>query len=212
MAAMSHPLGPLLAAGVRLLCGATPRWVGCKPERRQRIYCANHASHLDAVVIWAALPAELRSLTRPVAAADYWQSGIRHYLAHAIFRAILIERQGEGGDEERRERARQAVTDTAAAMGERDSLILFPEGTRGPGDALLPFKAGIYHLCAARPDVEIVPVYLHNLGRVLPKGEFAPLPLLASVTFGPPTRLGADESKETFLSRLRERIWELRLA
>lgn len=207
---MSHPVGPFLAFGVRLLCGASARWVGSRPEPRQRIYCANHTSHLDAVTIWAALPPELRAVTRPVAAADYWRSGVRRFLAEQVFRAVLIERGAEASDAERRERARGAVEMTAAEMADGDSLILFPEGTRGPGEELLPFKSGIYHLCKLYPGVEIVPAYLHNLSRVLPKGEFAPVPLLASVTFGPPFHLGADEDKDVFLARLRSAIWELR--
>lgn len=207
---MSHPAGPLLAFGVRLLCGASARWAGSKPDGRQRIYCANHTSHLDSVTIWSALPPELREVTRPVAAADYWRSGIRRFLAEKIFRAILIERGAEGDAAERKLRAEEAVALTAAEMGDLDSLILFPEGTRGPGEELLPLKSGIYYLCRHKPGVELVPVYLHNLSRVLPKGEFAPVPLLASVTFGPPLFLDADEDKDAFLTRLRQAIWELR--
>ncbi len=207
---MSHPAGPLLAFGVRLLCGASARWAGCVPDGRQRIYCANHTSHLDAVTIWAALPPHLREVTRPVAAADYWRSGIRRFMAESIFRAILIERNPAADEVDRGAGAREAVARTAEEMGDSDSLILFPEGTRGPGEELLPFKSGIYHLCRLRPEAELVPVYLHNLSRVMPKGEFVPVPLLASVTFGQPTRLGADESKDEFLSRLRQAIWELR--
>jgi 1-acyl-sn-glycerol-3-phosphate acyltransferase len=207
---MSGIAGSFLTFSVRLLCGASARWVGSRPDLRQRIYCANHTSHLDSLVIWAALPDTLRERTRPVAAADYWQSGLRRLIAQKVFRAILIERGGKANDAERQERARAAVERTAAEMGDQDSVILFPEGTRGPGEELLPFKSGIYYLCLAKPGIELVPVYLHNLSRVMPKGEFAPVPLLASVTFGPPTRLGSDENKDDFLARLRQAIWELR--
>lgn len=208
-------LAPALATTVKLLCGAGSRWVDCRPEPHQRVYCANHASHLDALVIWAALPPALRTRTRPVAAADYWRSGIRHWLATRVFRAILIERalpiesgNADSSPEARRAQARAAVELTHRQMGD-DSLILFPEGTRGTGEGLGPFKPGIYHLCQLRPGLEIVPVALHNLGRVLPRGEFAPIPLLASVTFGPPTRLGEAEDKDAFLSRLRSTVEEL---
>lgn len=206
---MSHPAGPMLAFLVRLLCGASSRWAGSRPEARQRIYCANHTSHLDAVTIWAALPPDLRETTRPVAAADYWRKGLRRFLAEKIFRAILIERGSDGDAAERRLRAEQAVETTATAMGE-DSLILFPEGTRGPGEELLPLKSGIYHLCRRKPGIELVPVYLHNLSRVLPKGEFAPVPLLASVTFGPPLFLLENEERDAFLTRLRQAIQDLK--
>jgi 1-acyl-sn-glycerol-3-phosphate acyltransferase len=202
--------GSFLTVAVRLLCGASARWVGSRPEPTQRIYCANHTSHLDSLVIWAALPEKLRATTRPVAAADYWQTGLRRFIAEKIFRAILIDRGGPANDAERQEHARSAVLRTAEEMGDDDSLILFPEGTRGPGEELLPFKSGIYHLCLAKPGIELVPVYLHNLSRVLPKGEFAPVPLLASVTFGPPLRFEAGEDKDVFLARLRQAVWELR--
>lgn len=199
----------MLAFLVRLLCGASSRWAGSRPEARQRIYCANHTSHLDAVTIWAALPPDLREITRPVAAADYWRKGLRRFLAEKIFRAILIERGTDGDAAERRLRAEQAVETTATSMGE-DSLILFPEGTRGPGEELLPLKSGIYHLCRRKPGIELVPVYLHNLSRVLPKGEFAPVPLLASVTFGPPLYLLENEERDAFLTRLRQAIQDLK--
>lgn len=201
-----HPLAPMLAGSVRLLCGGSSRWVGVTPEPVQRIYCANHTSHLDALVIWAALPPQVRARTRPVAAADYWRGGLRQWLATKVFRAILLERgTNEADPAARRARAIAAVERTAAAMGE-DSVILFPEGTRGSGGSMGPFKSGVYHLWRLRPQAQVVPVHLHNLGRVLPKGEFAPVPLLASVTLGPPLALAPDCSCETFLSELRMAI------
>ena len=83
----------LLVFTVRFLCGGQPLWKGCVPEARQRIYFANHTSHLDAVLIWAALPPAVRGRTRPVAAADYWRNGaVRRYLADRVFHALLIDR------------------------------------------------------------------------------------------------------------------------
>ncbi len=204
---MTHPVTPLLVGFVRLLCGAHPRWVGCAPEPRQRIYAANHGSHLDTLVIWSALPPALRQRTRPVAAADYWSRGLRRRLAERVFRAVLIARGSAApGSEEREAGARAAVETTAAALDGGDSLILFPEGTRTRGPEVGPFKAGIWHLCRLRPDVEVVPVWLDNLKRVLPKGEFAPVPFVVGVTFGAPLRVSEDESKEAFLLRLRDAV------
>jgi 1-acyl-sn-glycerol-3-phosphate acyltransferase len=82
------------------------------------------------------------------------------------------------------------------------SLIVFPEGTWNmTSDPLLPFKSGIYHLARTRPSVDLVPTWIDNLNRVMPKGEFVPLPLICTVTFGALLRLGADESKQDFLMR-----------
>jgi 1-acyl-sn-glycerol-3-phosphate acyltransferase len=210
---MSHPLAPLLAFGVRLFCGATARFKGCAPEPRQRLYVANHTSHLDAVVLWSALPRELRERTRPIAAADYWSRGLRRYLATRVFDAILIPRGAPGRSEAEREAAaRAAIEGTLAGLGpagDARSAILFPEGTRSPDGRLQPFKSGVYHLCRARPDLELVPVWLENLGRILPKGGLAPVPFVASATFGPPTRLAPDETKDAFLARLREALLAL---
>lgn len=207
---MSHPLAPLLVGTVRLLCGAHARWVGCAPEERQRVYVANHGSHLDTVVLWSALPRALRARTRPVAAADYWSRGLKRRLAERVFRAVLIPRgEKDASPAEREASARAAVGATAAALDDGSSLILFPEGTRNPGPEVGAFKPGIWHLCRLRPGLELVPVWLDNLKRVLPKGEFAPVPFLASATFGAPVALADGEEKGPFLERLRAAVVEL---
>src|ERR1043165_9311470 len=83
---------PLLAVTAKLLSGATLRWVECQPDTCQRVYFANHTSHLDALVLWASLPRNIRMLTRPVAARDYWEADpIRRYIASS-FNALLIDR------------------------------------------------------------------------------------------------------------------------
>ena len=195
----------MLAGLGRLISGASVRWEGCGPDTRQRIYFANHSSHFDFLVIWSALPRPVRLLTRPVAARDYWEaSGPRRYLATCIFNAVLIERRPLEG------RQNDAVGRTLAAMGDRYSLILFPEGTRGGGEAPAPFKSGLFYLARRRPDVELVPVYIGNLNRVLPKGEFLPVPLTSSVTFGPPMHVLEGEGSKPFLERARAAVLELK--
>ena len=59
---------------IRVMTGSQARWYGCPPKAEQRIYFANHQSHADLVLIWAALPRDLRTMTRPIAARDYWTS------------------------------------------------------------------------------------------------------------------------------------------
>jgi 1-acyl-sn-glycerol-3-phosphate acyltransferase len=187
-----------ITAFARLWTGVRPDWRGCLPETRQRIYFANHASHGDFVLIWSVLPKELRDRTRPVAGADYWRkSKLREFLGGEVFKAVLIERQAEA-------RAEDPIQQMAEALDAGDSLILFPEGTRNmTEEPLLPFKSGLYNLALARPSVELVPTWIDNLSRVLPKGEFMPLPLLCSVTFGAPLTLGEGEDRKAFLDRAR---------
>lgn len=197
---MSAPfVGDCVALAARLISGATVRLAdeNCLGAG-QRVYIANHSSHLDFIVLWSALPPDLRRVTRPVAAKDYWEkTALRRALAVEVYRALLIERDFSAHS--------NPIEFLAREMGD-DSLILFPEGTRGSGDEIGPFKSGIYHLSTKKPDLICVPVYLENLNRILPKGEILPLPLLSSITMGAPLRLEENEPKRAFLSRLREAV------
>jgi 1-acyl-sn-glycerol-3-phosphate acyltransferase len=187
----------LLVAIVKLLVGAHPRWLGSGPSSRQRIYFANHGSHLDTLTLWAALPAELRRRTRPVAARDYWGGGgLKGLIAGRGLNAVLIDRQRSDVDADP-----LAPLDAALAAG--DSLILFPEGTRRDDPLPGPFKSGLYHLAQRHPQVELVPVYLDNARRSLPKGSLVPVPLICTARFGPAIVLLPDESKDVFLQHAR---------
>jgi 1-acyl-sn-glycerol-3-phosphate acyltransferase len=185
----------------RLITGAQARWLGCAPVPVQRIYFGNHNSHADFALIWASLPAALRRMTRPVAGADYWNaSPLRRYIIHEVLHGVVIERSREGG-------AAEPVDIMAAALEAGDSLILFPEGTRNTtDDLLLPIKSGIYHLAQKCPQIDLVPVWMDNLGRLLPKGEIVPVPLLCSISFGTPMRLQEGEDKDVFLARIRDAL------
>src|SRR5262245_3456655 len=190
----------------RMLTGMQARWNGCLPSVTQRVYFANHSSHGDFVLIWGSLPPNLRAATRPVAGLDYWnRSAVRRFIGRDVFNALLIDRTAgreQGGID--------PVAQMVEALHEGASLIIFPEGTRNTTEErLLPLKSGVYHLAYACPDIEFVPVWIDNLNRVLPKGEFVPVPLLCSVTFGTPVQLEPDEPKGTFLERCRERLLSL---
>ncbi len=167
------------------------------------IYFANHTSHLDFATIWAALPPDVRARTRPVAGRDYWEkTRFRRRLASGFFRAVLIERQ-------RVTVANNPLEPMLAALDAGDSLIVFPEGTRSPDGAIHDFKSGLHHLARARPAVPLVPVYLQNLSRILPKGEFLPVPLLGTLRVGAPLTLAEGEGKSAFLARARTAVQQL---
>jgi len=192
-----------ITSAARLLTGARALWLGCTAQPVQRLYYANHSSHGDFVLLWAALPDELRRSTRPVAGADYWQRDkLRRYLINQVFNAVLIER-------ERSSPHSNPLQPMLDALDNGDSLILFPEGTRNLEDGLLPFKTGLYHLAKARPQVELIPVWIANLNRVMPKGRALPLPLLCTLSFGAALERLESESKEAFLERARDALLAL---
>ncbi len=194
----------LTASFLRLLSGARATWIGCEPESRQRVYFANHTSNLDGPVLWASLPLAVRQLTRPVGARDYWTANrLRRFFAEQVFNAVLIERKAPTARD-------NPIEDMLAAIGDMHSLILFPEGTRGSGPDPQPFKSGLYHLAKKRPEIELVPVLLDNMNRVLPKGELLPVPIISSVTFGSPIRLESSERRDDFLTRAREAVISMR--
>jgi 1-acyl-sn-glycerol-3-phosphate acyltransferase len=201
---MLEPLaGALITGATRLLTGAQARWLGCGPADEQRVYYANHTSHADFALIWSVLPPPLRRKTRPVAASDYWNSGpVRKYLIHRVFHGVLVDRG-------RISREHNPILDMRLALEQGASLIVFPEGTRGTGEQLQPFKAGVFHLAQAYPSAEFVPVWIDNSYRVMPKGLPLPVPLLCSVAFGKPLRLAAGENKAVFLDRLRQSLIEM---
>ena len=187
----------------KILSGATVRWVDCEPDTCQRVYFANHTSHLDALVLWASLPKSLRNLTRPVAAADYWNSGpVRRYMAE-VFNALLIDRK--------KIKVHNSPVDIMIReIANKYSLIVFPEGGRNPTGEMREFKSGLFHLARKRPDLELVPVHIDNLNRVMPKGEFLPVPLLSCISIGAPIFLESGENKHQFLARAREAVLKMK--
>jgi 1-acyl-sn-glycerol-3-phosphate acyltransferase len=192
-------MGLLLAFIARLITGAQGHWKGCPPKAEQRIYFANHQSHLDWVLIWAALPRELRATTRPIAARDYWTAGrFKHWLTREVFNAVYVSRQRTDDQD-----PLEPLTD---ALRQGDSLVIFPEGTRSNKGEPQPFKSGLYHLAEQFPDVELVPAWIDNVQRVMPKGEVVPVPILCTVTFGAPIRLDPGEDKREFLERARDAV------
>ena len=244
----------ILLGIVRFLTGSQARWYGCPPKAEQRIYFANHQSHADMVLIWAALPEELRSITRPIAAKDYWtKTPFRQWITTAVFNAVYVDRQATparptpsvaavapvaetvamaesdtamaGGPDPSPEatppapspealRAALPASDPLAplvrALESGDSIVIFPEGTRGHGDEPQPFKSGLFKLAQMFPQVVLVPAWINNVQRVMPKGEVVPVPILCSVTFGAPIVLEAGEERRPFLDRARDAVVALR--
>jgi 1-acyl-sn-glycerol-3-phosphate acyltransferase len=194
-----RPSGALLVGIVKLLVGAYPRWIGCQPTKAQRIYFANHSSHVDTIALWSALPIAQRHTTHAVAARDYWGKGFRKYIATKALRAVLIERARE-------DRTGNPLEPLIEVLQRGESLIVFPEGTRGTEPIPARFKSGLYRLAMQFPQVELIPVYLDNLHRSMPKGAVLPIPMTCTVRFGAPMSVTPNESKDAFLVRARDAV------
>jgi 1-acyl-sn-glycerol-3-phosphate acyltransferase len=196
-------MGWFLLGLIRVLTGSQARWHGCPPKAEQRIYFANHQSHADLVMIWAALPKELRSVTRAIAARDYWtKSPFKQWLTTEVFNVIYVSRERTADED--------PLEPLLEALGNGDSIILFPEGTRGHAEEPQAFKAGLYNLALKCPNAVLIPAWINNVQHVLPKGEVVPVPVLCSVTFGAPVKLEPDEDRGVFLKRAREAVVALR--
>lgn len=204
MAARVFGHGITLAA--RLVTAVRADWAGCEPVDVQRIYYANHTSNADMPMIWAVLPPAIRRKTRPVAAADYWlKNRFRAFIGREVLDAVLIDRRPEA-----RAEGDDPITSMTDALDAGASLIIFPEGQRNTTEErLLPFRAGIYNVGTRRPEVEFIPAWIDNLNRIMPKGQVIPVPLICTVTFGAPIRVGKDENKDTFLARAQEALFSV---
>ncbi|WP_250454034.1 lysophospholipid acyltransferase family protein [Caballeronia sp. ATUFL_M2_KS44] len=189
----------LLLTLVRLVAGAYPVWHAGPPSAAQKLYFSNHTSHIDTLAMLAALPRHLRDAVRPVAARDYWDSGpLKRHIAQKLLNVVLIDRRREtGGD---------PLDPVRDALASGASIIIFPEGTRGADTLPQAFKSGLFHLASEFPHVELAPVYLENLQRIMPKGAIFPIPLICKLHFGAPQARRDGEDKASFLARMRDAV------
>lgn len=192
----------LLVLLVRLLVGARGEWLGGAPPVRQRIYYANHSSHFDTLAVIAAMPTMLRRSLRPVAARDYWgRTRLGRFIAERCLGAVLLDRKPRPHED--------PLGPVVGALGAGDSILIFPEGTRGDGEAVAAFKSGLFHIARRFPEVDLLPVHLDNLARVMPKGSLLVVPITCTARFGAALRLAEGEGRDVFLARARDALLQL---
>lgn len=168
------------------------------PRAGPCLLVANHNSHLDTITLMTLLPLRLLPRVHPVAAADYF---LRHRLlawfALQVIGIVPIRRSRARPDED-------LLAPVKESLGRGDILIFFPEGSRGEPEQLAQFKSGIARLLEQFPDLPVIPVFMHGLGKALPKGEALLVPFFVDVFVGEPLYFAGD--REAFMTQLRARM------
>lgn len=194
------------------------------PEAGPAVLVANHNSHLDTMVLMTLLPSRLLPRVRPVAAADYFlRNRLLAWFALRIVGILPIQRRtaaapangaavGAGGvappagaESEGAAARPDALAAVETAVRGGDIVILFPEGSRGEPERMAELKSGIARLAERCPGVPIVPIFLHGLGKSLPRGSLVPVPFFCDVFVGEPLPWCGD--RRAYLEQLKER-WD----
>ncbi len=193
---INNILQHLLLGFTKFITGVRVQGAFSESTQEQYIIFSNHSSHLDLLVILSALPKKVRKNTLAVASKEYWlKNKIKTYISSNVLKTLFIHRKWR----EHNEANPIEILDHSVKTG--NSLIIFPEGTRSLTGKINPFKKGIFLLAKKNPHLKFIPVYTKNLYRILPKGEFLPIPATTSINFGTPITLGKNEDCENFLAR-----------
>ena len=159
-------------------------------KQKQFIIVSNHNSHIDTMALMSSLSFNQLPKTHPVAAGDYFgASPIKAFFSRLFTNAILIRRSKDGGSE-------NPIDQMSQALEKGNSLILFPEGSRGEPEKMQEFKKGIGILLQKHPKIPFIPVYMSGMGKVLPKGERLLVPFDSYVVFGEPTFRSSEDVTE----------------
>lgn len=172
------------------------------PRKGPAMLVANHNSHLDTFVLMSLYPLRELSRIRPVAAADYFfRYRLLSWFALRIVGIIPLDREHTST------KRANPIAPCLEALDHDEILLLFPEGTRGEPEQMTTFKSGVAHLMKCRPDVPAVPIFMHGLGKALPRGEALLVPNICDISIGEP--LHWLEDKASTMGKLEHAFQEL---
>ena len=195
--------GVLVRLVVLFVLGLSVRHRERLPAKGPAILAANHNSHLDAMAMISLLPLRLLPKVRPVAAADYFlRNRLLAWFALEVVGIVPLNRQRSTPDED-------LLAPVAEALDRGEILVFFPEGSRGEPEQLAEFKSGLARIAERRPDVPVIPVFTHGLGKALPKGEWMIVPFFVDIFVGEPLRFEGDRSG--YMQRYRDAMAALAL-
>ncbi len=198
-----------------IICLAYPVvliWLGVSVWKKERlpkkgpaIVVGNHNSHLDTLTLLTLFPLSLIPDVHPAAAADYFlKNKLLAWLTTNFIGIIPVTRQGGSPKEQ------DPLAGCVEALKNNKILILFPEGTRGEPEQMSKLKSGLWFLCQQCPDVPVVPVYMHGLGRSMGKGRLIPVPFFIDVFIDEAMGIEAEDDKDVFMQRVQQRFDRLR--
>jgi 1-acyl-sn-glycerol-3-phosphate acyltransferase len=172
------------------------------PKSGPAMVIANHNSHLDTLVLMTLFPPRLLGRLRPAAAMDYFLGNrFLAWFARNIMGIIPVARRGEVGEAD-------PLAGCHAALDEGSIVVFFPEGSRGEPEKRGRFRSGIFFLAGRHPEAAVVPVFLHGLGKALPRGEFLLVPFFVDVFVGEPLTIPRND-KDAFMAGLERGIQAL---
>ncbi len=161
-------------------------------KESQFIILANHNSHLDTITLLASIPSSILPKVKPVAAGDYFgKTKLGKWFSSYFINALLIDRKVSKTDPNE-----APISKMLSELDKGNSLILFPEGTRGKPEELQPFKRGIGIILSKKPEIPYIPAFLSGMGKNLPKGNTIIVPFNSSIRFGKPKFVISEDSKE----------------
>lgn len=173
------------------------------PIKGPAIIAANHNSHLDTLVLFSLFPIAMLPRIRAVAAMDYWmRSGFLAWFSLNIIGIVPIRRKRDAASP-----SEDPLQPCHDALARGNILLFFPEGTRGEPEKMVQLKMGISKLCEKHPELPVVPVFMHGLGKALPKGDPLLVPFFCDVFVGEAQKWHGDA--EAFRSQLESQMHAL---
>ncbi len=169
-------------------------------QANQFIIIANHNSHIDTLALMSAMPKHKIVKIKPVAAGDYFGSSrLKSFLTKAFTNALLIPRCCS-----LKNKSQDPFRIMLKALKRGQSLIIYPEGSRGKANEMQEFKTGIGHILLKFPHLAYIPTYIENTGKVLPKDSVMPIPFNCKVVFGDLQYCKGKNAKEVVANMFQE--------